>query len=78
MGIVRDSAHHVQMVVKVPVKGAKEVVKMDVRVGVQVVVHNLVVVDAAVVAKEVVWNIVPVIVWEDVKQDVCTIVETTA
>ena len=54
MGIVRDYAHHVQMVVKVPVKGAKEVVKMDVRVGVQVVVHNLVVVDAAVVAKEVV------------------------
>ena len=54
MGIVLDYAHHVPMVVKVHVKDAKEVAKMDVRADAQVVVPNLAVVDVVVVAKGVV------------------------
>ena len=54
MGIVRDYAHHVPMVVKVHVKDVKGVVKTDVKVDVQVAVHNHVVVGAVVFAKGVV------------------------
>lgn len=78
MEIVLDFVPLAQTVAKERVKDVKGVVKMDVKVDVQVAVHNLVVMGAVLAVKEVAWNIVLAIVWEVVKQDVCTIVETTA
>ena len=78
MGIVRDYAHHVPMVVKAHVKDVKVVVRMDVKEGALQNVKGLVLVAVARIVKEHVGMLVPMIAVAYAKQVVCLIVGITA
>jgi hypothetical protein len=78
MGIVRDYAHHVPMVVKAQVKDVKVVVRMDVKVDVPMVVRKPVAEVVEEIVKGHVGMLVPMIVVVYARQVACLIVGTTA